>query len=251
MQKDIELKADSIDKYKLLIDKVWRQVIRLNENLLIVKNIKNFPFHLFAPFDKHFWTITYANTYESILLIIYKLVFDKNSRSLTFNSLETKVSEYISPPNIRKFKKSLSEYDIKSHLNDVKDDIENIRHKHVAHFDTEFQLKSTIQEIAQKFIGLEVLEQKIKIINGYFDLFCVDSGRAKLTVNYYLSENTSGRKLSDIERLLDLIAQNSKILNMPEEQPEYWPLHKEKNLSAKNLETINRYRKRFGLNEVI
>jgi hypothetical protein len=54
---------------------------------------------------------------------------------------------------------------------------------------------------------------------------------------------------SDIEELLDNVAEDSPVLNMPERDPDYWSLVS-KGYSEQEVETLNRYRVKFGLPEV-
>ena len=53
----------------------------------------------------------------------------------------------------------------------------------------------------------------------------------------------------DIERILDNIARNSELLNMPERQPNIWR-HRYKFLTEEELEVINKYRLKFNLQPV-
>ena len=48
---------------------------------------------------------------------------------------------------------------------------------------------------------------------------------------------------------LDLIIENSPFINIPENQPDYWP-HFKKVLSKKEIEQMNYYRKRVGKKSV-
>ena len=57
-------------------------------------------------------------------------------------------------------------------------------------------------------------------------------------------------ELTDIEELLDLVVKNSDLFRMPEEQPEFWPHYKENNLSEKDIDIINAYRRKFNKREI-
>ena len=54
---------------------------------------------------------------------------------------------------------------------------------------------------------------------------------------------------SDIETLLDHVAQGSPILNMPERQEDLWPHYRE-NLSKDDISILNEYRNKFGLKSI-
>ena len=51
---------------------------------------------------------------------------------------------------------------------------------------------------------------------------------------------------SDVELLLDSLARDSFFLRFPEEDPVFWSLYR-KNLTERQIETLNQYRAKFGL----
>ena len=57
-----------------------------------------------------------------------------------------------------------------------------------------------------------------------------------------------GIKSTDIEKLLDSVARDSGVLNVPENDPYTWSLRREEFKKA-DLEIINKYRVQFGLPE--
>ena len=54
---------------------------------------------------------------------------------------------------------------------------------------------------------------------------------------------------TDLEDILDSIARNSFLLNMPEEHPDRWGHHR-KRLGKKELDLLNKYRVKFDLPEL-
>ncbi len=55
---------------------------------------------------------------------------------------------------------------------------------------------------------------------------------------------------SDIEQLLDGIARKSRILTMPEQEPEWWQNYRLPSLGESEKEQINMYRQKFGLTPI-
>ena len=53
---------------------------------------------------------------------------------------------------------------------------------------------------------------------------------------------------SDVERVLDSVARDSAVFNLPEAEPEYWPIAKAA-LGAEAVQRLNAYRKRMGFPE--
>jgi hypothetical protein len=54
---------------------------------------------------------------------------------------------------------------------------------------------------------------------------------------------------SDIDALLDSVARNSPLLNMPEKYPDHWVVYRA-DLSHEEIEILNKYRLRFGLPKI-
>ena len=79
-----------LEDYEKTINAFSLEVIRINSRFLILNRIIDFPFEVFQPRNA-FWKITIDSMAESMILIVWKLVYDNEERAL----------------NLRKFKNSL------------------------------------------------------------------------------------------------------------------------------------------------
>ncbi len=74
--------------------------------------------------------------------------------------------------------------------------------------------------------------------------------RARAIRNHRIAHITQQFASTDIEQLLDGIADKSRILRMPEQQPEWWQTYRLPSLTDAEKEQINIYRRKFGLTPI-
>jgi hypothetical protein len=79
-------------------------------------------------------------------------------------------------------------------------------------------------------------------ITALFQALAINATYRMLPIGY--DTDTSQ---SDIKQLLDDIADKSRILRMPEQQPEFWQTYRLPTLTDAEKEQINTYRRKFGL----
>ena len=123
----------------------------------------------------------------------------------------------------------------------------NLRKKIFAHFNKNLLFgKKKV-----KHLNIEELEKLRDRLNSVLDTLSFDVEHMMLPLSY--SENVVRPKgvdyLPDIEVLLDSIAKNSELLNMPERSPELWKCAKE-SFNEEGIKKFNNYRKKFNLPEV-
>lgn len=105
-----------------------------------------------------------------------------------------------------------------------------------------------MNEEAPPFDDLNIIRQKV---NELFNILCFSHGYSVEFIEYSSNvEHPPGTDTrTDIERILDNIAYNSPLINMPEEQKEFWP-HYRQNLSEDDIKIMNSYRRKFKLNPI-
>jgi len=124
------------------------------------------------------------------------------------------------------------------------------RNKLIAHLDLKHALSP--QQRSKALLRIDELAQLFEAANELFDGLCVGHGR---TMDYSyayssLPERGSGKgQRSDVEWMLDLMAADSSVINMPEKQPELWRLHA-RHFTAEQRATFNEWRRRVGKSEV-
>ncbi len=124
------------------------------------------------------------------------------------------------------------------------------RHQLAAHINLR---RATIKKEREKAIPtFEELKRLIDLGQKHFRYFLVGHGRSFYYMQYDSSvAYPSGMdNRSDIEYILDLLAKNSALLNMPEEQPEFFPAFVRQNFDTEKKKTFNKWRKRIRLAEI-
>jgi hypothetical protein len=242
---DVVLKKGSIDEYQKNINFFWFQLTKLNTDIFIIKKISEFPLGIFC---SHQNTIFFSragwNFYENSVLIITKLATDKGEDLHTLRQFRNWVLKQI---------KSEYRFDFRQKLKKVKFDLgaekifnkaKDLRDFVIAHLN-----RDKLEQLPD--LNLSELEKLRDKLNSLFDALCFNVEYEMLPLSY--SERAIHPKgvdhRTDIEVILDLIAKNSDLLNMPEHSPEVWNYHKEI-YDEEAIKIINKYRKKFNLPEV-
>ncbi len=245
LTEDVVLEKGSIDEYKKTINFFWDELMKLNMNIFIIKKIFEFPFDLFCPPEnKIFFSRVVWNFHENSVLIITKLATDVGGDLHTLLQFKNWVFNHIKSEYISDFRRKLRKVKFDLGTKKIFDKAKNLRDYAFAHFNRE-----KLEQIP--IISLSELEKLGNKLNSLFDALLFNAEYEMLPLSY--SENVIRPKevehQTDIERILDLIAKNSELLNMPERFPEEWKYHKE-NYNEEAIKTINEWRKKFNLPEV-
>lgn len=236
LTEDVALEKGSIDEYKKTINFFWDELTKLNMNIFIIKKIFEFPFDLFCPLEnKIFFSRVVWNFYENSVLIITKLATDKGRDLHTLRQFKNWVREQIKEEYKSDFRQKLREVKFDLGTNKIFHKAKDLRDNVYAHFKRE-----KLEQIP--IISLSELEKLRDKLNSLFDALLFNAEYDMLLPSYIENQ-------TDIETILDLIAKNSELLNMPECFPEDWKYDKE-NYDEKAIKTINEYRKKFNLPEV-
>ena len=245
LTEDVVLEKGSIDEYKKTINFFWDELTKLNMNIFIIKKIFEFPFDLFClPENKIFFSRVVWNFYENSVLIITKLATDVGGDLHTLLQFKNWVFKQIKSEYISDFRQKLREVKFDLRTNKIFYKVKDLRDYVFAHFN-----RKKLKQIPN--ISLSELEKLGNKLNSLFDALLFNVEYEMLPPSY--SENAILPKevenQTDIEIILDLIAKNSELLNMPERFPEDWKYDKE-NYDEEAIKTINEYRKKFNLPEV-
>ena len=124
---------------------------------------------------------------------------------------------------------------------------DTIRNKYVAHFS-----KAIVQgDLTWQPLCLSEFKAIRDTFNDMFDALSFKTEHLMLPADYSprVQYPAGYDHRTDIEQILDSLARNSVLLNMPEQNPEQWPYQRAA-LSEQQIEHLNYYRRRFGLSEV-
>lgn len=242
---NVVLKKGSIDEYQKTMDFFWDELTKLNTNIFIIKKIFEFPFDLFCPpQNKTFFSSVVWNFYENSVLIITKLATDEGRDLHTLLKFKNWIFKQIKSEYESDFRQKLREVKFDLGTKKIFDKAKDLRDYVFAHFN-----RDKLEQIPN--LNLSELEKLRDKLNSLFDALSFSVEHMMLPFSY--SDNVIHPKgvdhRSDIEALLDSVAKNSDLLNMPERFPERWKYHKE-NYDEEAIEKINKYRKKFSLPEV-
>lgn len=245
LYEDVVLEKGSIDEYQKNINFFWDELTKLNTNIFIIKKIFEFPFGLFcSPQNTIFFSTAVWNFYENSVLIITKLATDEGGDLHTLRQFKNWVFQQIKPEYKSDFRQKLKEVKFDLRTEKTFNKAKNLRDNLFAHFN-----RDKLKQIPN--LSLSELEELKDKLNSLFDALLFNVEYEMLLPSY--SENAILTKKvenqTDIEVILDLIAKNSELLNMPERFPEEWKYDKE-NYDKEAIEKINKYRKKFNLPEV-
>ncbi|MBU4443611.1 hypothetical protein KJ656_00790, partial [bacterium] len=130
-------------------------------------------------------------------------------------------------------------------IKNLREKIITLRHKVIAHLNKEQCKRGIDKFISEHKIDISDLEILRNAIVKVFDYICFRHKRGTLPLDYSdtIYSNT------DIDRIFDALVKDSNVFKMPEDQPDYWPYHRE-NMSKNDIRIFNEYRIKFGRSPV-
>jgi len=245
LKADFVLKKSSLDEYRKIIDFFEYELSKLNTDIFIVKKILEFPFVIFcSPKDTIFFSRVVWNFYENSVLTVIKLTTDQRGKLDTLFQFKNWVYQQVKKRYELDFKNWMKKSKFDSNTKMILKKAEKVRNQIIAHFD-----KHPLLGMGKlKYLDIKELEQLKNSLNSVLETLSFDVEPTKMLHPSYNDPKGVGYR-SDIEALLDSIAKNSEILNMPERSPELWKCQKE-SLDKEGEKIFNKYRKKFNLSEV-
>lgn len=242
------LKKIAINEYHKCIDFFYDQLVKLSTNIFIIKKIYEFPFEIFcSPGDNVFFSMVIWNFFENSVLTVTKLATDQKGDVYTLPKFKNWIYKQVKSEYVVDFNNWLRKSRFDSKTKRILNNARDLRNKIIAHFNKNLLLK--MEEV--KHINILELEELKDNLNSMLDTLSFDVGHEMLPLSY--SNNVIRPKgaddRSDIDVILNCIAEKSIVLNMPEQLPEMWKYAKE-SYDEKAIKTINKYRKNFNLPEV-
>ena len=248
LKANVVLKKSSLDEYQKVMDFFWDELMKLNTNIFIIKKIFEFPFYIFcSPKDTVFFSSVVRNFYENSILTVTKLTTDQKGKLYTLPQFKNWVYKRVKVRYESDFKNWLKKSKFGSKTKRILKKAEKLRNQIIAHFD-----KHPLLGMGElEYLDIKELEQLIDRLNFVLDTLSFSVEHMMLPLSY--SENVIHPKgvdpRPDIEVILDSIAKDSYLLNMPEHSPEQWKYAKE-SLDEEGKKIFNKYRKKFSLPEV-
>lgn len=240
-------------EYERELDVLWNELVRLNSYMFILKKMTAFRFDLFLPssYGTSSWSLICNGLLEVSIMIIWKIGFDDHKKTLTLPRLLEQMRTNMIPDRLTEFDNAIKPVNFQGEISEIEGRLNRLRHNFLAHFNLKINISKSPERMKQYLIYFEDMKRLTDSLNQLFKRLCLEEGRAVVPADYYPSEyaeNGTARN-SDIEEMSDRIAKGSELLNMPEEQPQFWP-HYRNNLTLEDLEVLNHYRQKFGLKGV-
>lgn len=235
------------ETYKQELTSVWYRLVYLNVSLLILKEIAKFPFRLFTTYPPLFWRTVNIALLEKCVLIIWNTSVDQCSEGFTIKQLKNKVfSKYLHPHHKSELAARFKKHGFESRLEEFVPKIRDIRHNFVAHYNYEENWNRPTN-LATDTTSLQELSACATILNDYLNELALGDSYSVFPIEYTPGITLDDAEIPlDITKLLDSVARESSILNLPESNPVQWKYQKQA-LTAEDIEIINEYRHKFGL----
>jgi len=244
------LRADFRPVYERELQALYHQVVWKNNSLHVLSKLASFPFELLRPMDHTCWSLIISAAYEAVVLGLNRLLTDRTKGTLTLERFAKTVESGIaSEDEQRAFRTTLDAVRTRHNPDSVLAKLKDYRDKLVAHVKRVAGAGGKSASIDP--VTLADLNSACSLMNDLFQVVAFDAGYGFLFDEYdprtIRPEGTDHS--SDLDRLIKWLASESDLLKMPEEQPDYWPFHRE-NLSAEQLKTMNQYRRLLGWSEL-
>jgi len=204
--------------------------------------------------DKIFLGHAVAIFMDDALMTVYKLVVD-NKNSYTMQQLKNKIAPkdrrkvgFIKDEYKDSFAERIDELDFNNETIQLRKMVKDLRNDRVGHSTRDWVLGKS----AVPLLGLNEFRDLISATRRMYSALCFNTHRTLLPISYdpAVTHPNYGDNRPDIEKILDFLARESLVLNMPEHDipPGAWA-EQRKRLTPKELEQINYYRKKFNLPE--
>lgn len=245
---------DHIEEYKNGMAFLYRELKNLYVNIYLIEKILQFPLKLFTddiPERAIFLSYFLDNAIDKCILIIANLIAIRGRNSKDVYSLRTfqaRIAELVKPEYKQAFEERAQENELDAHASDIYQRIKRLRDKQIVHLTTDYYDECYDDTIAKTRLYIKEIKALCEKLYTWFHNLSFGCEYFMLYPCYW-DDQPRGRK-SDIEDILDGIAHDSYILNMPERDPNRWAyLHP--SLSQDDLDHLNAYRKKFGMSEVL
>jgi hypothetical protein len=246
------LKPQFVEAYKKLHADIWRRLIHIHTNIIILERIEPFPFHHFyAAQENVFWTMVYWNFLYTSIILIYALVCDEGKHAHKPHKPPHTLTKFKNDI-LRKWLKDSEKPAYQALLKTVKfaREIEKIRrkvvamrNKVVAHRLLDDSHPAQVQSADR--VTVPELRSLYDATEKMFFACCFGAEYKTTFIPYFvLRHGTPAPK--DIDQILDLIVKDSPWLNSPERRGAFWKDVRQYK-SEEYLKELNTWRQKFGL----
>lgn len=246
--------SEHVEEYKNGMAFLYRELKNLHVNIYLIEKILQFPLKLFTddiPDRAIFLSYFLDNAIDKCILIIANLIATRGRNSKDIYSLQTfqmRIAELVEPEYKHAFEERIQENELDAQASDIYQRIKRLRDKQIVHLTTDYYDECYDDTIAKTRLYIKEIKALCEKLYAWFHNLSFGCEYVML-YSCYWDDQPIGRK-TDIEEILDSIARNSYILDMPEHDPDRWAdLHP--HLSQEDLDHLNQYRNKLGMPEVL
>jgi hypothetical protein len=246
------LRPEALPEYRDAMNLFQGQLALLNASLLVAEKFIEFPLDLFGePGREGFFQLVIHSFLQSAVLILTRLTTDQGPECYTLVKFRNHVYQWVQPEYFDAMRARLGHVDFDRRTKRVRERMKRIRDSRIAHLivtrdeDAHLRLSPVAGTNVAELKGLcdevESLFSVLSMGTEYHTWFL------QYSPNLIHPQGADAR--SDVERVLDLVARDSAVFNLPETAPESWPVARA-TLGPQAIERLNAYRRKLGCSEV-
>jgi len=246
------LRSECLKQYRLEKDTIHGELLSMNMYVLFMRKMADFPFSVLHshPILFGFWDVVFVSLFETSISIIYRVCFDTKKGQLTLVRFKETILKCFADAQARsEFEQQCKETSFEISRDEYASQLRSLRHERIAHFnrDRVANAQTVVPEINR--VSLSNIEEIRDAVNEYFRVLSLGHEFGMLLMQYLPEYSLFGEDqgVTDIDKLLDYVAEQSPVLRMPEDQPTFWPTYRQENLANDDVRVLNEWRQKFGL----
>lgn len=237
------IKPEKVDEYKKQHSVTWQHLSDITQQIIILRRLTYFPYHLFVPEDKRvFWRLTNKSFFDSVV-IAFSAIFDKSSelslrrfknkifdpKQFRVDTMDKEVNDILSE-RTKGFEKQVASLEGK---------ITEVRNHHIAHLD--WKKVTEPETIVPYQLSIDVLQQLLDASSSVFHVLGFSTYYDLRSWDY--GQSRDERNELDIDEIFELVAGQSywfcddPIIDFDEEYEK---------LSDKDKVIFDEWRKKLG-----
>jgi hypothetical protein len=223
----------------------YGELVHLNVNIFILDHILGFPFHLFTdPDGSLFFRMVFENFFYASLLIVTRITTDQKGDLFTLPRFRNHIRAVIKNEYQQQFNERLKQTKFDKNSRELLDKIRELRNIRVVHVKEDIAIRQKLPpNIA--YSNLKTIRGNLNDLLGALS-FNVEHFMLPIQYHPEVQHPPGYDSRPDIEIILDNIAKNSPLLNLPEKSPQAWKYRKDM-LPETDLELLNKYRRKFKM----
>jgi|GEM_PF-3208222 len=236
--------AELAEEYRCRRKRLWDEVVHGHSSMHVLERLAKFPAGLLLdPAHQTFLSLVFWNFYDHIVLVVIKVLADRHREALTLTDLKKWMLANCHRSVREELEGALRDVATGDKSAPVLARARTLRSKLVAHLDRRYALDAAAR--ADAGLSLSDLRVLLAETERLLSALSIGTGLAVVPMEYsdLVQYPTGLDPRSDIEYFLDLLAADSVLLKMPEEQREQWAVHA-RNLTPDERETFNYWRQR-------